>query len=140
MNDCDRTQDKSTNDARQFLKEAMNNKQHNYEKLKIWEDGINLAVDIFQITKSLPDEEKFGMINQMRRAGYSVSSNIAEGESRNSDKSFNQFLNISQGSLGELHTQTIICNRIGYLSENDSMQLISEIKKIKTVSINFKQL
>lgn len=106
-------------------------RQHNYEKLKIWEDSIDLAVDIFKMTKCLPDDEKFGMTSQMRRAGYSVPSNIAEGACRNTEKSFNGFLNISQGSLGELHTQTIICERIGYLKNEDAAELIREIRKIR---------
>jgi four helix bundle protein len=106
-------------------------RQHNYEKLKIWEDSIELAVDIHKMTKRLPEDEKFGMVSQMRRAGYSVPSNIAEGACRNTEKSFNGFLNISQGSLGELHTQTIICNKIGYLDNEESTELITEIRKIR---------
>ncbi len=106
-------------------------KQHNYEKLKIWEESIDLAVNIFRMTKKLPEDEKFGLTSQMRRAGYSVPSNIAEGAGRNTDKSFNSFLNISQGSLGELHTQTIICERVGYLKKEEADELITEIKKIK---------
>jgi four helix bundle protein len=115
-------------------------KQHNYEKLKIWEDRMDLAEKIFIMTKKLPEDEKFGLTSQMRRAGYSIPSNIAEGAGRNTDKSFNSFLNISQGSLGELHTQTLLCERVGYLVKEDTEVLISEIKKIKNGIHKFQEV
>lgn len=106
-------------------------KQHNYQKLSIWNEAIELAVNIYKLTQTFPDVERYGLVNQMRRAGYSVPTNIAEGAGRNSDKSFNQFLNIAQGSLGELHTQLIICGRTDFLSEELSENMIEQVVELK---------
>ncbi len=75
---------------------------HNYKQLEVWKKGIDLATIIYALTKKFPKEEKFGIISQMRRCVVSISSNIAEGAGRNSDKEFRQFLNISFGSCSEL--------------------------------------
>jgi len=71
------------------------------------------------LTGNFPDEEKFGIISQLRRCSVSVPSNIAEGAGRNSNKEFAQFLSISQGSIFELETQLELSNRFGFLDEKD---------------------
>jgi four helix bundle protein len=73
---------------------------------------------VYQITHNFPASEKFGLINQIRRAAVSIPSNIAEGQGRNSTKEFRQFLAISLGSLAELETQLIIAKEIEYLTQN----------------------
>ncbi|MDR9416933.1 MAG: four helix bundle protein, partial [Gracilimonas sp.] len=70
---------------------------HNYKQLEVWNKGVQLATDIYKLTKEFPKEEKYGIISQMRRCSVSISSNIAEGAGRHSDKEFRQFLNISFG-------------------------------------------
>ncbi len=92
----------------------------NYSKLKVWKKAMNLTVEIYCLTKLLPESERFGLIDQMRRAAVSIPSNIAEGYSRCSDKEFIHFLRISRGSVSELETQIMLCERISYL---DSTQL-----------------
>ena len=111
--------------------------KHNYEKLKIWNDGLTLATTLFKITMQLPVEEKFGLINQMRRAAYSDPSNIVEGASRSTNKSFGQFLSIALGSLAELHTQMLICHSVGYLNEDMTTQTVKEIVKQKNAIRKF---
>lgn len=104
---------------------------HNYKQLDVWSRGIELAASIYETTKNFPNEEKFGIISQMRRSAVSISSNIAEGAGRNSDKEFRRFLNISFGSCSELETQLIISLKLGYLSGEESENLLSELTEIQ---------
>ena len=104
-----------------------------YKKLLVWQKGIELAEEIYKITKLLPDDEKFGLSSQMRRAAISIPSNIAEGQSRHSKKEFIHFLRIAQGSNSELETQLILCENLSFLSEKDvefSLSLYTEIDKM----------
>ena len=93
-------------------------KNKGYEDLQVWQQSIELAVVTYNVTKNFPTEEKFGLTSQMRRAAYSVPSNIAEGCNRNSSNEFQQFLSIAQGSLGELKTQMIIAHRVNLLAKD----------------------
>ncbi|MEI6562516.1 MAG: four helix bundle protein [Verrucomicrobiota bacterium] len=92
----------------------------NFEKLDVWKKGIDLADLIYSLTRCFPAEEKFGLTNQMRRAAVSVSSNIAEGSSRGSRLDFARFLEIAEGSLFEVVSQSVVAVRMGFLSGNDN--------------------
>lgn len=85
----------------------------------MWQKAIGLVKEIYLLTKTLPDEEKFGLTSQMRRCSVSIASNIAEGWGRNSTKSYIQFLRIARGSLLELETQVIICRELTYISSEN---------------------
>ncbi len=87
-----------------------------HKKLEAWKISVALTTDIYKTTKSFPDEERFGLTSQMRRAAASVPSNIAEGAARQTKKEFVNFLCIAQGSLSELDTHIEIASRLGYLS------------------------
>ena len=78
---------------------------------------MDLTVEIYKLVKYLPREETYALSDQMRRAVVSIPSNIAEGQGRNSDKEFVQFLAIARGSLWELETQIEICARLGYIDQ-----------------------
>ncbi|MEX0722118.1 MAG: four helix bundle protein [Balneolaceae bacterium] len=104
---------------------------HNYKQLDVWDMAIDLATSLYSITKNHPKEEKYGLVSQMRRAAVSISSNIAEGAGRNSDKEFRQFLNIAFGSCSELETQLIISKRLAYLSPSDFEKLSSHLTEIQ---------
>ena len=93
----------------------------NFEKLDVWKKAINFADLVYTLTRCFPNEEKFGLTNQMRRAVVSVSSNIAEGSSRSSRLDFARFLEIAEGSLFEVVSQSIIAVRLGFLSEKDNV-------------------
>ena len=71
---------------------------------------------VYQLTKSFPQEEKFGLISQIRRAAVSIPANVAEGAGRQSEKEFAYFLSNAQGSASELSTELLIAHRLGYLS------------------------
>lgn len=104
---------------------------HNYKQLEVWKKGIELASAIYQVTQKYPEEEKFGIISQMRRCAVSISSNVAEGAGRNSDKEFRQFLNISFGSCSELETQLIISHNLKYLAKEEFENISSDLAEIQ---------
>lgn len=79
-----------------------------YKELIVWQKSMVLVSDIYKVSASFPDSEKFGLTSQMRRASVSIPSNIAEGWGRLSRKNYIQFLRISRGSLFELETQLLI--------------------------------
>lgn len=87
-----------------------------HKRLRCWQLGMDIVMDIYKSTKRFPPEEKYGLISQMRRSAVSVPSNIAEGSARNSKKEFINFLYISSGSLSELDTQIEVAKRLGFLS------------------------
>lgn len=105
--------------------------QHDYRKLKVWESAIELAVKIYSCTKDFPNHELYGLISQMKRSSVSISSNIAEGAGRNSNKSFSQFLSISYGSACELETQVIIASKLNYLTNELREALLEDIQTIQ---------
>ncbi len=95
-----------------------NNKIKSFTDLNAWKEGHKLVIEIYRITKDFPKEELFGLTNQIRRAAVSITSNIAEGFSRQSPKEKMQFYYIAQGSLTELQNQLLISLDIGYVDQN----------------------
>ena len=91
-----------------------------FEKLDVWQKAIEFADNIYSATKGFPVEERFGLTSQLRRAAVSVSSNIAEGSGRPSDKEFARFLEIAYGSTMEVVSQARIATRQGFLEEKSA--------------------
>ena len=83
----------------------------NFEKLDVWQEAIQFADLVYEVTDDFPSEELFGLTNQMRRAAVSISSNIAEGSSRMSRADFARFVEIATGSLFEVVSQTTVALR-----------------------------
>jgi len=106
-------------------------KSRSYRDLEVWKLSIDFVKKVYQVTYNFPASEKFGLINQIRRATVSIPSNIAEGQGRNSSKEFKQFLAISLGSLAELETQLIIAKEIDYLTQNGLDALLSPLDRIR---------
>jgi len=103
---------------------------HNFKKLKIWNESMDLVSESYKITRSFPKFETYGLISQMNRCAVSIPSNIAEGEDLKSDAQAMRHFYYSRGSLAELNTQIIICQKIGYLDQNESNKLLSECEEI----------
>jgi four helix bundle protein len=97
----------------------------NFEKLEVWKKAIEFADFVYTVTRRFPDDERFGLTNQMRRAAVSISSNIAEGTSRHSRDDYARFLEIATGSVFEVVSQSFIAQRQDYLSEEDRQRLYS---------------
>ncbi len=102
----------------------------NHKDLDVWKKSVSLAAEVYQITRSFPDEEKFGLVVQMRRAVVSIASNIAEGSARRSNKEFAQFLYIAAGSASELETQLLISCEVGIISHKVLDNIITSLDDI----------
>ena len=89
-----------------------------------------LCRTVYQITASFPDEEKFGLKSQLRRASVNVPSNVAEGCGRYADKDFSRFLDIAAGSLFELETQRLLSHAFGYIDHKDCQIIEQETKEL----------
>ena len=104
--------------------------QRFFKDLKVWQKSVDLAVMVHRAVKLLPREELYSLSDQMRRAVISIPSNIAEGQQRNSTREFIHFLYIAKGSLGELETQLILCERFGYLSSKDTQPIFVQLNDV----------
>ena len=103
---------------------------YSFEKLDVWNLARKLTKSIYQISAGFPDNEKFGLTSQIRRASISVSSNIAEGSSRKSGIEQARYTEIAFGSLLEILNQLIAANDLEYITEeviNNQRPLIEEI-------------
>ena len=110
---------------------------HRHDNLHIWKKSTSLCVIIYKKTKQFPEDEKFGLINQLRRAAVSVPSNIAEGSRRSSKKEFKHFLLTASGSLAEIDTQLFLSKELGYLEEGDYNQLKDSASEISKMIASF---
>jgi four helix bundle protein len=101
----------------------------NFEKLEVWKQAIEFADTVYSLTKTFPDDERFGLTSQMRRAAVSISSNIAEGSSRSSRPDFARFIEIATGSTFEVVSQATISKRQGFLNEQAYVQVYAAAEK-----------
>jgi four helix bundle protein len=101
-----------------------------FEKFEVWQRAIQLADAVYTITRSFPDSERFGLTGQMRRAAVSVSSNIAEGSSRASDKDFARFVEIAYGSLLEVVSQAFIARNQKFLPATEFDALYADTEQL----------
>ena len=101
-----------------------------HKNLKVWQKAIDFVIDVYRVTKQFPEEEKYGIISQMRRAAVSIPSNIAEGYGRFYEKEIIRFLYIALGSASELETLLIISSGLEYLNKGKSDDLIARNTEI----------
>jgi four helix bundle protein len=100
------------------------------EELDVFKLSHALALEIFAVTKTFPDEEKFGLISQMRRASYSMPMNLMEGAHRLSSKEYRQFVGIAKGSAGEMKYQLLLVKDLKYISEDEYSNLSSRYEHV----------
>jgi four helix bundle protein len=101
-----------------------------YHKLQVWQKSIDLVTEVYSSTRVFPDDEVFGLRLQMRRAAVSVCSNIAEGQGRFTAKDYRNFIVHARGSLLELETQVVICERLGYIAVERCNSLKSRTREV----------
>ena len=101
-----------------------------FEKLIVWQKTRELSKVIYKTTKNFPEDERFGLISQMRRCSISISSNIAEGTGRHSNKDKGRFTEIAYGSALELLNQAILSNDLDFLPDQDYKEIRSFITEI----------
>jgi four helix bundle protein len=102
----------------------------NYKELEVWQKGIDLTIDVYQMTERFPSTEKFGLVSQIRRAATSIPANIAEGWGRGSTKEYIQFLRIARASLMELETHSIIAKKLAYIEADRLGTLQQEVETL----------
>jgi four helix bundle protein len=102
-----------------------------FRTLIVWQKSHNLAVMIYQNTKTFPKEELYGISSQLRRAIVSIPTNIAEGCGRGSDKDFAKFAQIAVGSASESEYLILLSNELNYIEKDVSEQLIEKVCEIK---------
>lgn len=103
----------------------------NFRNLKIWQAGIQLVKNIYDLTSEFPNNEKHGLSSQMQRAAISIPSNIAEGCSRNSQVEYKRFLEIAMGSAFEVETQLIIAKEINLIKIDDLNSTINQLHSLQ---------
>jgi four helix bundle protein len=101
-----------------------------HKKLDTWKLSMNLVLDVYRTIETFPKEEKYGLVDQIRRAVISIPSNIAEGAARHTKKEFINYLHIAQGSLSELDTQLELAKRLGYLSDSAWHDLDTKMDRV----------
>ncbi len=105
-------------------------KLQNHKELIVWQKSVDLSVMIYDLTSQFPKEELFGLTSQMRRAGVSIPSNIAEGRQRGTKKDFLNFLRIAKGSSAELETQIEIARRLSFSKDLNYSKIESVLEEI----------
>ena len=111
--------------------------RHNYRNLKVWQHGLDMVERVYDFTCTLPNDEKYGLISQIKRCAVSIPSNIAEGSGRGTDKEFGRFVGIAIGSCCELETQLIICRRLRLGESLDLDSLIEMATESQRMLMSF---
>jgi four helix bundle protein len=98
-----------------------------YRTLVAWQRAIALATEVYTVSKTFPDDERFSLRQQIRRCAISIASNIAEGRGRGSQRDYRHFLRQARGSLYELDTQVVLAERLRYCTPTDASKLMTLI-------------
>lgn len=111
---------------------------HNFKELKDWNKSLDLAVNVYRLSKKFPTSEKFGLTSQINRSAVSVNANIAEGAGRNTNGEFKQFLGIATGSLYELESPLIISEQVGIILKTEFDNISSQIEEVAKMIFGLK--
>jgi len=106
--------------------------QFHFEKLTVWQLSMELVELVYKQTRAFPEEERFGLVSQLRRAAVSIPANIAEGKGRFHKKEFIQFLYNARGSLYETITLLKVASRLQYLQPKMLDELLSQYQMINS--------
>ncbi|MDN5202068.1 four helix bundle protein [Fulvivirgaceae bacterium BMA10] len=112
---------------------------HNFRELKVWQNARTLVKQIYDISRSLPENEKYGLIQQIRRSAVSIPSNIAEGSGKMGNKEFTHFLRISLGSAYELETQLILAHDLEFITDNELNNTMDNIQEIQRMIVGLEK-
>lgn len=102
----------------------------NFKELIVWQKSVDLVADVYNITRKFPEEEKYSLTNQMRRAAVSIPSNISEGHMRTTSKDFKHFLGMARGSCAELETQFFIAEKLKYTDLQKGENILLKIEEV----------
>jgi len=101
-----------------------------YSELRVWNEAHTLLLDVYRVTRSLPESERYGLSSQLRRAALSVPTNIVEGSKRIGRPDFVRFLNLAEASLAETQYLLIVCRDLGYMTAALTNPLIAAAPRI----------
>ena len=104
-----------------------------FKELIVWQKSMDLAKQVYDISRKLPSEERYGLAIQMQRCAVSIPSNIAEGNKRNTARDYVQFLRIASGSAAELETQLLLARNIYTLEISRELAILEEVQKMLQV-------
>ncbi len=111
--------------------------KHDFRNLVAWQKAIAFVTEVYRATQSFPNEEKFGLTSQLRRASVSIPCNIAEGQGRSTRGEFRQFLGHAKGSICEVETQLVIAQNLGYLKEPEPLlEKLHEVARLLNGLLN----
>ena len=102
-----------------------------YRELVVWQRGMEVVEETYRLSRLLPTDERFALVDQMRRVEVSVPSNIAEGQGRGNGPQFRHFLLIARGSLFELETQLTLCERLTFLTPDHTQRCLGLIDETR---------
>lgn len=105
-------------------------RRYAFEKLHVWEDIRILIKEVYKITASFPDQERYGLVIQIRRAAISIGSNLAEGSSRSSFKDQAHFYQLACSSLMEVLSQLIVCYDLEFIRQDQYKDIREQIETI----------
>ena len=100
----------------------------NFQQLEVWQEAHRLVLQAYHMTRDFPNDEKFGLVSQMRRAAVSIPANIVEGFKRRGVQDKIRFYNTSEGSLEELKYFFILSKDLGYLTANN--EVIAQAERV----------
>ena len=104
-----------------------------FKELIVWQKSMDLAKQVYDISRKLPSEERYGLASQMQRCAVSIPSNIAEGNKRNTARDYVQFLRIASGSAAELETHLLLARNIYTLEISRELAILEEVQKMLQV-------
>ena len=110
---------------------------HSFDNLNIWQEGCNIAIEIYGVTNKGEFTRDFGLRDQIRRCSVSIPSNIAEGKERETVSELIRYLYIAKGSAAELRTQLFIAYKVGYVNNETYIQLSEKIVRVSRMLGSF---
>ena len=117
----------------------MSSDVRSFRDLVAWRKAFALCLRVYRVCEVLPRDERFGLVQELRKTARSVVCNIAEGQRRGGPVEFKRFLDIARGSAGELCTQVLLCQGLGYLKDDLVDSLVSDIEEINRISAGIKR-
>jgi four helix bundle protein len=111
----------------------------NYRDLRVWDTAMSLVLEVYRITDSFPQAERFGLTSQLRRAAVSVPSNIAEGHARTTRGEYKNCLSIARGSVVEVEVQLTLAEQLGYVQSSGLAKALDHCDAISRMITNLKR-
>jgi four helix bundle protein len=113
--------------------------KHNFKELKAWQKALSIVSKVYKLVLKFPEEEKFVLTSQIKRAVVSISSNIAEGSGRGTNKDFAHFLDFALGSSYELESELLVAVELNYISLTDCDEIFSSLIEIQRLITGFQK-